>query len=203
MKEQYKDIVNYEGLYQVSNLGNVKSLPKGDGNGNRTRLLKQEVLSKRAHTNYRRVSLSKQGKVTRFSVHRLVAQHFLPLVDGKDVINHLDNNGENNIVTNLEWCTLTENMKHSSNQGRQNKVRHAGGKAAAVKVKAKAVKNADAIIGTRFGRLTVLSWYEDTSLQHTRVKYKCRCDCGNTVHRVMHNIRNHKQMCETCSRRKS
>ena len=117
MEEVYRDIIGYEGKYQVSNLGNVKSLPKGDGNGNKERLLKQEI-NKRKHTNYRRVSLSSNGNVKRFLVHRLVGEAFIANPDNKPQINHIDNNGENNNSNNLEWVTGSENMIHAEKQGR-------------------------------------------------------------------------------------
>ena len=118
MEEEFVDIVGWEGLYQVSSLGNVMSLAKGDGNGNIDRLLKQEVLSSKTHTSYRRVALCVGGKVTRYSVHRLVASAFLDNIDNKPVVNHIDNNGQNNTVANLEWCTQSENMQHAMGQGR-------------------------------------------------------------------------------------
>ena len=122
MVEIYKDIPGYEGLYQVSNLGNVKSLPKGDGNGNREKLLLQEVV-KRNHTNYNRVILFREGETELFQVHRLVAEAFIPNPDNKPHVDHIDNNGKNNAADNLEWCTLSENMAHSSLQGREDLAR--------------------------------------------------------------------------------
>lgn len=117
MKEIYKDIKNYKKLYKISNLGNVLSLSKGDGNGNKDRLLLQES-TKKQHTTYKRVTLSKKGKTKRFLVHRLVAEAFLPNDNNKPHINHLDNNGSNNTVTNIEWCTHSENMKYCAKQDR-------------------------------------------------------------------------------------
>ncbi len=117
MQETYKDILGYENLYQVSNLGNVKSLPKSDGNGNRERLLKLEVCAKN-HTSYYRVSLSKNGVVNRYQVHQLVAQAFIQNLDGKPLVNHIDNNPSNNQVCNLEWCTAKENRLHAATQNR-------------------------------------------------------------------------------------
>jgi hypothetical protein len=132
MEEVYTQVKGYEGLYEVSNYGNVKSLPKGDGNGNRERILRQELLNSNTHTNYRRVALSMNGIVKRYAVHRLVAEAFIENLELKPQVNHIDNNGENNHVSNLEWCTASENMKHSSNQGRQADVKRAGGVARGV-----------------------------------------------------------------------
>lgn len=156
MEEQYKEIKGFEKLYEISNLGNVKSLAKGDGNGKRDRLLKQEVL-KNDHTNYNRVSLSKYGKVTRFSTHRLVALHFLENPENKPHVNHKDNNGENNNYLNLEWVTHSENMIHAERQGRlfdsQSKAGIAAGKVAKKK-QAERYKN---IPGSIFGNFKVLT----------------------------------------------
>lgn len=99
--EVWKDIKGYEGQYQVSNLGNVRSL-----NYNHTgqiRLLKQ-VPTK---TGYLRVNLG-SNKINR-SVHRLVAEAFLPNPNNLPCINHKDCNPQNNIVDNIEWCTVTYN----------------------------------------------------------------------------------------------
>ena len=137
MQELYKDIPSFEGLYQVSNLGNVLSLAKGGGNGDRNRLLTHD-LNKLNCGDYSRVTLCKEGRTSRFSVHRLVAQVFIENPEEKPFINHIDNNPQNNSVGNLEWCTHIENMEHSSKQGRQDEVRSSGGKALAKKVIAEA-----------------------------------------------------------------
>jgi len=121
--EIWKPIEGYELLYEVSSLGSVKSLDKVASyrghsylNG---RVLKQEVVE-RNHTNYRRVTLSKNSVTKRFQVHRLVAKAFIVNEHTKPQVNHIDNNGENNNYTNLEWCTAKENMRHSYNQGRMS-----------------------------------------------------------------------------------
>jgi hypothetical protein len=67
---------------------------------------------------YVRVDLSRNGERKHFFVHRLVAGAFIELVDGKTIINHIDNNPANNLVSNLEWCTHKENSAHAQAQGR-------------------------------------------------------------------------------------
>ena len=198
MEEIFKDIQGYEGLYQVSNLGNVKSLPKGDGNGNRERLLKQEVISKN-HTSYRRVTLSKEGKTKRFQVHRLVAQVFLPNPSNLPFVNHVDNNGSNNTLSNLEWCTHEHNMQHSANQGRQDESRYLGGVAAGAIKKTLSEISATKQIGQVYGKLTITAFYFDTALKRPRIKFMCKCSCGNVTEKVMYNLLNRKQMCIECS----
>lgn len=118
MKEVLIDMPNYEGLYQVSNTGRVISLPKNDGNGNKLRELKLDITTQK-RTSYARVTVCKDGITKRFLVHRLVAELFIPNPDNKPCVNHIDNNGLNNNVSNLEWVTQDENMRHSVNQDRQ------------------------------------------------------------------------------------
>lgn len=200
MTEIYKDITGYEGLYQISNLGNVKSLPKGDGNGNRERLLRLELV-KREHTNYYRVALSKEGCVRRYQVHRLVATAFIPNTYNKPHVNHIDNNGTNNCTANLEWCTASENMLHSSNQHRQDAVRSKGGVAAAKAKELSYDASNAALIGQTFGQFTLLSCYRDRSLSKNSTKFVCQCSCGNVTERLKYNLFNptRLQMCNECA----
>lgn len=197
MTEIFKDIPNYEGLYQVSNLGNVKSLPKGDGNGNRTRLLKQEIISAN-HTSYRRVTLSKEGKVKRFQVHRLVALVFLSNPEDKPHVNHIDNDGSNNIVTNLEWCTAQENMAHSSSQSRQDLPRKLGGIASGAQRREKAISEGKQRIGEVHGQLTIIDCFFDNTMNRPRFKYKCQCSCGNTTDVLKYDFEKSIQACRDC-----
>lgn len=101
--EFWKKIKGFEN-YEVSNYGNVRS-----NNFNKIRLLKQETINK----SYKRVSLSKSNIVKRFQVHRLVAIHFIKNNENKPCVNHIDGNPSNNNLKNLEWCTYSENEKHS------------------------------------------------------------------------------------------
>lgn len=111
MDEIWADIPHYEGHYQVSNLGRVKSLYYRNNNSfipNREKILKQLDAN-----GYKRVRLFEKGIHNQFSVHRLVAQVFIPNPENKPCINHIDGNKENNKVDNLEWCTYSENEQHS------------------------------------------------------------------------------------------
>lgn len=108
MKEIWKDIEGYEGLYQVSNLGRVKSL-----NYNHTR--KPKVLSlMNGSRGYMGIKLGKEGTITFKSVHRLVAQAFIPNPNNYPYINHKDENKKNNVWTNLEWCTAKYNTNYNN-----------------------------------------------------------------------------------------
>lgn len=108
MEEIWKDIEGYEGLYQVSNLGKVKSL-----NYNKT--AKSELLKLRKNTNgYTRVVLYKNRKAKDYQVHRLVAEAFIPNPNNYPIINHKDENKTNNRVDNLEWCTYLYNNTYGT-----------------------------------------------------------------------------------------
>ncbi|MEI3530091.1 MAG: NUMOD4 domain-containing protein [Bacilli bacterium] len=119
MKEIWKDVVGYEGLYRVSNLGRVKSLDciRRCGNGE---CIQKGIVLKNGFdrgNNYFRTRLSKNGKVSDFLVHRLVAQTFIPNPENKPQVNHKDGNKLNNCVDNLEWATGSENIQHAYDTG--------------------------------------------------------------------------------------
>lgn len=108
--EIWKDIPNYEGLYQISSYGRVKSFYKKE------RILKPSIQHfKYKSKNYKRekIELSKNNIRKSFKIHRLVAQTFIPNPDNKPQVNHIDGNPLNNNVNNLEWCTNQENIIHS------------------------------------------------------------------------------------------
>ena len=118
--EIWKDISEYEGLYQVSSHGRIKSLSKrrrhGDGwTITKERILKPSILNT---TKYSQVILYKGQKPSPFKVHRLVAIAFIPNPDNFPQVNHKDPNKQNNFVENLEWCTQSHNQKHSFRLGR-------------------------------------------------------------------------------------
>lgn len=106
----WKDIKDYEGLYQISNDGQVKSL------------IKNKILKPYIHKDgylVVRLYLNKQQK--HFFVHRLVAQAFIPNINNLPIINHLDCNPQNNNVENLEWCTQSQNVQYAYFKNRVNK----------------------------------------------------------------------------------
>lgn len=107
MIEIWKDIPGYEGRYQVSNTGEVKSL--NYNSSGKSKLLKQ-IADKKG---YKRVGLCKNGKRKHYSVHRLVAIAFLPNPNNLPQVNYKDENKANNCVDNLEWC----NAKYNNNYG--------------------------------------------------------------------------------------
>ena len=95
-KEIWVDILNYEGLYQISNLGRVKNFKTN-------KILKQSIAK-----GYNRIRIKSKN----YLVHRLIAQAFIPNPYNKPQINHIDSNRLNNDINNLEWCTPKENIIH-------------------------------------------------------------------------------------------
>jgi hypothetical protein len=116
MEEIWKEIKGYEGLYQVSNLGRVKSLSKVKElyNGGLYNT-KDKILTPRISNGYISVSLHKHNKGITKLIHRLVAEAFIPNPEGKPQVNHIDGNKTNNILSNLEWNTRSENIQHAFN----------------------------------------------------------------------------------------
>lgn len=125
--EIWKDIKGYEGLYQVSNMGNVRSCNW------RNQGVTQNLYLKVHNKGYKHIELVKNGKRKSHLVHRLVAEAFLPNPNNYPVVNHIDEVKTNNNVENLEWCTLSQNMRAyydnhcgtnrlSRNQGKRRKV---------------------------------------------------------------------------------
>ena len=172
MIEIYKDITGYEGLYQVSNLGNVKSIARATTKGG---LLSQES-TKSKEAVYKRVSLSKNGVITRFLVHRLVAEAFIPNYDNKPQVNHIDNNTTNNSVTNLEWTTGSENMKHSEKQGRQDLVKIAAAKGRKEASYKKVIDKYTPLLNTNLNGRILLSFFKNET---GKLEYKGNFKCYN------------------------
>lgn len=125
--EQWRDIKGYEGLYQVSNLGNIKSLPRVQRyiHANKwvcERVTKEKQLSPAptGKKHYLCVSLYKNGKSCTKLVHRLVAETFLPNPNCLPQVNHKDENKLNNCISNLEWCTCEYNINYGSGNSRRS-----------------------------------------------------------------------------------
>ena len=114
MIEIWKDIPNYDGLYQVSNLGVVKSLTYCNQYGRikKEKLLKQNIIK----SGYCVVSITNKKRKT-MPIHRLVAQTFITNPNNLPQVNHKDGNKQNNRVDNLEWCTNEYNMQHAKQNG--------------------------------------------------------------------------------------
>ena len=108
MEEEWRDIVGYERLYQVSNTGKVKSL-------NYKKTGKEKILKLQTDKNgYLFVGITKNGKRKYKKTHRLVAEAFLDNPNNLPQVNHKDENKENNCITNLEWCTNEYNHNYGT-----------------------------------------------------------------------------------------
>ena len=102
--EEWRDIVNYEGIYQVSSCGRIRSFQRG-----KVKLLKPQV----TEDGYLYVCPFKNGNTKNFFIHILVAQAFISNHEGEREVNHIDGNKSNNSVENLEWSTPSENKNHA------------------------------------------------------------------------------------------
>ena len=112
--EIWKEVVGYDGRYQVSNYGKVRSL-----NFKRNECV--DLLSPIKNNGYFRMTLYKNGAIERYLLHRLVANAFIPNPLNKPCVNHIDGNGQNNRVENLEWVSYGENNKHAYDTGLRKK----------------------------------------------------------------------------------
>lgn len=122
MKEIWKDIKGYEGLYQISNLGNVKSLERYKQNHGVTQLVGEKIKSTRLlSSGYLVTDLYKDNKSKTAKIHRLVAETFIPNPNSKETVNHIDGNKLNNRVDNLEWATHREQNEHFYKTGLKSK----------------------------------------------------------------------------------
>jgi hypothetical protein len=119
MEEVWKDVVGYDGLYEVSNMGRVRSVDRyvnSGGKNNECRLsLKKGKILKASPTKrgYTRVSLSNKSKTNQVMIHRIVAMAFLEKINGKTNVNHINGIKEDNRVCNLEFVNQRENVLHA------------------------------------------------------------------------------------------
>lgn len=119
MEEIWKDIEGYEGLYQVSNLGRVKSLSREVVRPTLGKYTTLEIIRKSHYDKdgYLTLSLSKGSKYKLFKIHRLVATAFIPNPENKPQVNHINGIKTDNTLENLEWVTASENVRHAYESG--------------------------------------------------------------------------------------
>lgn len=135
MEIVWRDIPNFEGLYQVSNLGQIKSASRKIFNGKGCYISQDKILLQRKNKKgYNVVDLSKQCKNYHCLVHRIVASAFIPNYENKPQVNHKDGDKNNNMVTNLEWCNNSENQLHAYKLGLNKRTDKSGRKRKSVQL---------------------------------------------------------------------
>ena len=107
--EEWRDVKGYEGRYEVSSFGNIKSLISGG------KIMKPNFVGR----GYATVELFNGHKGQRILIHRIVAKAFIPNPNNHPIINHIDENKTNNCMDNLEWCTYSHNSRHGTMQQRR------------------------------------------------------------------------------------
>jgi hypothetical protein len=112
--EKWKDVVGYEGHFMVSENGKVKSLNRIyiRSDGTKYPIKGKDLTPFISNVGYTRISLRSKGKQVKYSIHRLVAEAFIPKENGRDFVNHIDGNRLNNHYSNLEWVSMIENNCH-------------------------------------------------------------------------------------------
>ena len=117
-EEIWKDVVGYEGLYEVSNLGRIRSLDRVVAHYTAgTAIRKGKMRSLSFDGNYLSVSFSRDGKTVTRRVHRVVAEAFIPNPNNYSDVDHIDCNKLNNHIDNLRWCTSADNTRYARENG--------------------------------------------------------------------------------------
>lgn len=119
--EKWREIKGYEGYYEVSSLGRIRSMDRVVVYSNKRKYTYKSKIRATSNSEYRLIALSKHGVVKMFKVSRLVAIHFLKEVKGKEIVNHKDGDKHNDNIKNLEWCTYSENSLHAFETGLKTK----------------------------------------------------------------------------------
>lgn len=120
--EIWKDIEGYEGLYQISDKGRIKSLQRISKFGKNKKILKERIMTQKVtRFGYHTIRLSKNGKKNDYSVHRLVAKAFIENTNNLPQVNHKDENKDNNCIENLEWCSSSYNINYGNRNRKVSK----------------------------------------------------------------------------------
>jgi hypothetical protein len=169
-REIWRDIPDYEGLYQVSNLGRIKTLAR------ETYTLSGRLLYRRKEKyrtivhdtkGYPMIILCKNSISKTYKIHRLVAKEFIPNPKNKPQINHKDGNKKNNYYKNLEWCTNSENQLHAFSTGLQKSPRGPIGMLGKLNSKSKCI-----LQFTQSGELIDEYWGAKEACRKTGVDYR-------------------------------
>ncbi len=172
--EIWKDINGYEGYYQISNRGNVRSVDRFDGVHDRAGTVIKQSLKPNG---YLQVGLRKHNQRKWIGVHRLVAIHFIDNPENKPQVNHIDGNKQNNTVENLEWVTAKENQHHAARTGLRDNMpkgenHPAYGKFGADSLSAKPVVRVDPVTGeTKLYKAKILA--KDDGFDVTAISKCC------------------------------
>jgi DNA-binding transcriptional regulator YiaG len=120
--EIWKDVVGWEGLYQVSSLGRFKSLSREKTIGARGKILMKSFLMKQGQSRgYFYIIFYRNGIIEKHQSHRVVANHFIKNSENKRTVNHINGNKKDNTINNLEWLNDSEQQKHAVKIGLRNK----------------------------------------------------------------------------------
>lgn len=120
MQKEWRDVIGFEGFYQVSNYGGIRSVnhfSRNNTNGGKRMVPGKVIKPYRAGAGYAYVTLSKNEKRHKVAVHRIVAETFIPNDDNLDEVNHIDGDKANNSVENLEWVSHKDNIIHMVKNG--------------------------------------------------------------------------------------
>lgn len=171
--EIWVEVKGYEGLYMVSNLGNVKSMPRQIIKNNRVTNLKGTSLKVQYNkrVNVYEIHLFKNGNRRCWKVHRLVAENFVHNDDpaNKIVVNHIDGNRANNSSSNLEWVTPSENLKHAYDTLKR---------AVSISTGIKRCKSIDVEGNERFYR-SICHASRETNISSTQIRRLLNKECKN------------------------
>lgn len=128
MTEIWKDIKDYEGSYQCSNYGNIRTVDRyvTEKTGKQQFRKGQLIKTRQNKNGYLQFGLNKDGKRKMVYVHIIIAQTFIDNIDNLPVVNHIDGNKLNNRVDNLEWCSYSENNKHAYDELNRSIVKEGG-----------------------------------------------------------------------------
>ena len=196
----YKDVEGFEGLYQVSDNGEVLALSRTiiNKNGREQYFPQKQLTPDIGPKGYARVTLCKNHTTHRFLVHRLVGKAFVDNPLNHPFINHKDNNPSNNLASNLEWATHSENMIHAQKQGRLLEAQSKGGKTAGISG-VRANEEIERILGTQINNWLILSFAE---YRKNKKYFNVRCTCGAEYTREQYYLTNNLQHgCIKCKTR--
>lgn len=166
------------------------------------KILKQISFIK-SNTTYKRLTLCKNGKKRQVAVHRIVAEAFLENENNFPIVNHIDNNGENNNVENLEWCTQSHNLIHAQKQGRLFNAQSFGGTKNGISRNLESLNFIDGYIGTTINDWHIISIDDNTISFNRPRRIICKClRCNREQSVLFHSVKiGRSRMCKSCAQK--